>query len=461
MRDHIHNVKTIVETMGYKIIDPEWYDHIYDWYSWYQGKVDEFHKYQMFNGHKWVNRERFSLGMPKVMAEDWATLLFNDRTYIKVDEADQETIDDIFEKNGFEGRMAELIEIYMALGTGATVVYADNKNEPRINYVPAPMIFPLRTENKEIIDCAFVSVTDNEYYVNVHEKQKNGRYRITNRYWKFDTQGVPHEQKHSEVKDSYESDVKLFQIYKPGIVNNIDIFSPFGISFFANSIDRNKNVDLIYDSLRNEFQLGKKRIFIRGDLVDYKPVVNAKGETMTVPIFDDNDTEFYALPDDDVEGEQIKEVNSTLRVNDHIGGLQSALNVLSDGCGLGNDRYNFQEGRVYTNTSQVISTQSKLYKTLLKHEKNLRKALTDLVRSLMYIVNNSEYDKDVTIDFDDSIIEDSAEIQRRAMLELNNSIIDPVEYLCQVYKYTEEQAIEFYDKIKARNPQPEEEPEPE
>ena len=52
MIDHVHNVKTIVETMGYKIMDPDWYDHIYEWLAWYQGKVDDFHKYKMYNGHK-------------------------------------------------------------------------------------------------------------------------------------------------------------------------------------------------------------------------------------------------------------------------------------------------------------------------------------------------------------------------------------------------------------------------
>ena len=462
MIDHVHNVKTIVETMGYKIMDPDWYDHIYEWLAWYQGKVDDFHKYKMYNGHKYVDKERYSLSMPKVMAEDWATLLYNDRTYIKVGETEQERFEKIIRGNKFESRFSRLIELYMALGTGATVEYQDATGEPKINFIPAPMIFPLKTESGEIVDCVFASVNDDEYYINAHIKQKNGQYKITNRYWKFNTSGEPIEQKNDRTKREYTSKVKLFQIYKPAIVNNIDIFSPFGISFFANSLDRVKNVDLVYDSMRNEFQLGKKRLFIRGDLVDFKTVMDADGNSVDVPIFDDNDTEFYAMPnEDDAEGEQIKEVNSALRVNDHIGALQSNLNMLSDGCGLGNDRYNFQEGRVYTNTSQVISTQSKLYKTLLKHEKELRESIVEMVKALMYLDTNTEYTEDVTVDFDDSIIEDSAEIQRRAMLEVQSGLIDAQEYFVQVYKYSDSQAEEFVEKIKERNPQPEMEPEPE
>ena len=192
-----------------------------------------------------------------------------------------------------------------------------------------------------------------------------------------------------------------------------------------------------------------------GKILDHDSVVyfNFRGDRALEisRAFDNNDVEFYSLPtDENAGGEQIKEVNSSLRVSDHINGLQSELNMLSDAVGLGNDRYNFQSGNVYTNTTQVISTQSKLYKTLLKHEKVLRRALTDMVKALLYLAKNSEYKGDVTIDFDDSIIEDSAEIQRRALLELQSGIIDKVEYLVQVYKYTEEQAEEFANKIQER-----------
>lgn len=461
MIDHVHNVMAIVNTMGYEILNPDWYEHIYEWFGWYQGKVSDFHEYKMYNGHKYIDKERYSLGMPKVMAEDWATLLYNDRTCIKVGESDQSDFEEILKKNRFESRFSKFIELYMALGSGAAVEYDRSTHEPRINFIPAPMCFVLKTEDGEPVDCVFASVNDNEYYVNAHIRQKNGQYKITNRYWRFNTSGKPVEQENNRTKREYTSPVKLFQFFRPAIVNNVDIFTPFGISFFGNSIDRIKNVDLIYDSMRNEFQLGKKRLFIRGDLIDYKPVMDEKGNSTNVPIFDDNDTEFYAIPDDESNGEQIKEVNSALRVTEHIGALQSALNMLSDGCGLGNDRYNFQEGRVYTNTSQVISTQSKLYKTLLKHEKELRDGIVEMVKALMYISKGTEYTEDITVDFDDSIIEDSEALQRRALLELQSNLIDPIEYFVQVYKYTEDQAKDFWEKIKDRNPQPEAEPEPE
>ena len=52
-----------------------------------------------------------------------------------------------------------------------------------------------------------------------------------------------------------------------------------------------------------------------------------------------------------------------------------------------------------------------------------------------------------------SIIEDSKETRTQAILELNNGLIDDVQYYIDVYKMTEKQAIEFRDKIKKRTPE--------
>lgn len=459
MRNHIQNVNNIVNLSGRTVLDLDWHDNIEMWLQWYEGKVDEFHRYKHFNGKSYQSLERVSLQMPKQIAEDWGTLLYNDRASIKVGENEQEILDELLKANHFESRFSAFIEQYMALGIGATVEYRDERGNPKINFIQAPMVFPLKSRNGEITDCVFASVEDDTYYINIHELQPNGKYKITNEYYKFDiSTRTMSKLANKNVKQSYYSDVKLFQIYKPGIANNIDMFSPFGVSVYGNALDRIKVCDLLYDSFRNEFKLGKKRIFIRDDLLTSKPIIDERGNQTSVPIFDPNDTEFFSLPNDDEGGEMLREVNGALRVQDHINGIQSALNMLSDACGLGTDRYNFQNGNVYTNTTQVISTQSKLYKTLLKHEKVLRESIVEMVKALLYLKLNRQYEDDITVDFDDSIIEDTGEIQRRALLELQSGVIDVVEYYVQVYKYTEEQAIEFFEKMKARQPQQPEEP---
>ena len=84
-----------------------------------------------------------------------------------------------------------------------------------------------------------------------------------------------------------------------------------GISVFANAIDEMKTIDLIYDSYRNEFSLGKKRIFVKSGALN----VNLESGD-AVPVFDENDVEFYALPDEDGT-EMIKESKFDIRAEQH------------------------------------------------------------------------------------------------------------------------------------------------
>ena len=100
-----------------------------------------------------------------------------------------------------------------------------------------------------------------------------------------------------------------------------------------------------------------------------------------------------------------------------------------------------------------------MYKNIKNHEKLLTSSLSELVQAVLYAV--TEYEGDISIDYDDSIVEDTAEIKRQALLELNAGLIDNIQYYIDVYKMTEEQAIEFDKKIKERSPVEEEPPEEE
>lgn len=455
MANHeLENIKGFLESKGYKVLSPEYYQRIYEWIEWYKGELDKFHKYKMYNGFQFIDKKRKSLRMPKRVAEEWASLLYNDKVYITVPEDDQETLDELLEQNKFNYKFSELLERSFALGTGAMVVYKDQKGQVKIDYIIAPMVFPLRQENGEIIDCAFGSIKGDVFYVNVHTEH-NGVYQIQNLYFKL-LNGKYTQIINEDVQETYTSPVKMFQIIKPNIANNIDLFTPLGISVFANAISQNMTIDMTYDSLASEFDLGKKRLFIKSDTLTYKTVVgmdaNGNATSSEVPIFDKDQTEFFALPGDD-KAPPITEINPQLRITEHIDGLQTELNLFSDTCGLGPDRFVFKDGTVYTNSTQVISTQSKLYKNIVNHEKILRYALIELVRALMFALKGSEYVQDVTINFDDSIIEDSKETRAQAIIELNNHLIDDIQYYMDVYKMTEDQAIEFRDKIKARTPE--------
>lgn len=431
--------------LGYKV-DSDYYGYIDTWKEWYAGKVKKFHSYKQYNGKRQITRERYTLGMAKKGCEDWANKLLSEKVTIST--SSQEEVDKILEKNNFWLNGNQLVEETFALGTGAFVEYRAG-DFPVIDYIIAPMIFPLRWKKGEIIDCAFASILESgeqkQFYVNIHIKE-GSRYRVENKIIIASGDGHFEEGKlPKNVMPVVYNDVKTFQIIKPNIVNNINLNSPMGMAIFANAIDEMKTIDLIYDSYKNEFSLGKKRIFVKSGALN---VDLENGEA--VPVFDENDVEFYALPDE--EGtDMIQESKFDIRAEQHDVGLQTNLNLYGKKIGFGDNGYKWEKGQVKTAT-ETISDNSEMFRNIQKHEVILEPALIGMVEALMYLRTGKIYIGNTTINFDDSIIEDMAEVKRQAMIEYNAGIIDKVEYYVRVYKMNEDEAIKKIETMETRKP---------
>ena len=230
------------------------------------------------------------------------------------------------------------------------------------------------------------------------------------------------------------SEVPRFQIVRPNICNNFETDCPLGISIYANAIDQLEGLDLVYDSYCNEFRLGKKRITVPVTMA--RMIMEEDGSA--TPVFDDNDTEFYAIPAVEGAPEGIKEHNMELRYQAHEAAIQTALNLLSTKCGMGKDRYNFQDGAAKTAT-EVISEKSDLYQSLKKHELVLEDALVGLVRAIADMIGLSP-DLEVTITFDDSIIEDSGTQREMDRQDVRDGLMSKWEYRVKYYGETPEEA---------------------
>ena len=178
-----------------------------------------------------------------------------------------------------------------------------------------------------------------------------------------------------------------------------------------------------YDSYVNEFVLGKKRIIVKPEATK-----DIDGE----PVFDPNDTVYYVLPEDSQNGSVIDQVDMTLRTAEHNAGLQDMLNALSSKCGFGENHYKFDNGNISTAT-QVISENSSMFRTIKKHEIILEDVLIELCRIILRLGNTYmgaglNEDVEISIDFDDSIIEDKATDFSRDMQLLNAGIMNDWEF---------------------------------
>ena len=434
--------------LGYTTIPEAFYAKVAEWKSWYQGNVKDFHNYRVRNGESMVTCKRYSLGMGKKLCEDWANLLMNEKVQITLEgKKEQEFIDRILTENNFAVKANEMQEMKSALGTVAYIprvvgqevdeggdVVPGNASDIFLDYVTIENIYPLAWSNGYISECAFssaVSRDGNDYlYLQIHHKENSGEYVIENRIYRYDNEMLADEQL-VNVKGFENippmvhtgSDKRQFVIDRPNIANNFNYLLPTGISVYANAIDVLQGVDIAYDSYVNEFKLGKKRIMVKPSAAQY-----VDGQ----PAFDPSDVAFYVLPDDVTDGAVIQPIDMTLRTAEHNTGIQDQLNILSSKCGFGETYYRFDGGSVATAT-QVISENSTMFRTIKKMEIVLEQALVELCRILLRLGNTAmnaglNENVEISIDFDDSIIEDKATDFSRDLQLLNAGIMNDWEF---------------------------------
>ena len=121
------------KAVGKNFSENEMRYRIKEWNDWYCGKNDDFHTVEVNNGVAVVKRPMYKLKMAKKVAEDWADLLYNEKTYITVNDNvateflhGKDGYGGVFGKNNFHAETNRLIEKAFALGTGAITVNIEN-----------------------------------------------------------------------------------------------------------------------------------------------------------------------------------------------------------------------------------------------------------------------------------------------------------------------------------------------
>ena len=453
------NIIEKLKELGYSTVPEEFYTKVQEWKSWYEGDVKGFHRYRVRNGAGVVRCKRYTLNMGK-------NLLMNERVVITLDGTkEQEFIDRVLKENNFRVRSNEMQEMAFALGTvafiprvvgmGATEAgpVPGSATDIIIDYVTVEHIWPLSWQNGVITECAFdsiVNVNGDDYcYLQIHRKV-DGLYNIENRLYTYRNQNVDIEVQLTSVQGFERvppvvhtgSDRRQFVIDRPNIANNFDYSIPLGISVYANAIDSMKGVDIAFDSYVNEFVLGKKRVMV-------KPAAtkDLEGE----PFFDPDDLAYYVLPEDIGDGSIITPIDMNLRTAEHTQGVQTQLNLLSSKCGFGETYYRFDGGSITTAT-QVISENSTMFRTIKKHEIILESAIKELCRIVLHLGNTAmgaglNEGAEVTIDFDDSIIEDKTTERNNDRQDLAAGIMNDWEYRMKWYNEDEATAKKMLPKM--------------
>lgn len=426
------NIFSYFQKNGIDTVDASFYRKIKQWKSWYNSDVRSFYFYRVYSGQGTSTRcRRKSMGMAKKLAEDIADILLNEKVSITLSDQQTDTyVRQVLKNNRFGFLGNEYQERKACTGTVAYVPYLDDlelsddgsilSGKIGMNYVSADNIYPISWHNGIITEVAFTfpkTVNRRRYMLVQLHKIVGCQYVIENSV----IECVTGSREGKELTEAEWKQLRPFRTLVPrletgssepqfvidklNLVNNADEdeSNPMGIAIFANALDIVQKIDIEYDSYCNEFELGRKRIFVAPEMLhnDDKSLA-----------FDPNDTVFYKLPDGYADGEEkrpIVEVDMSIRAEEHSRAINDDLNYLSLKCGFGPNRYRFENGQLKTAT-EVISENSDMFRTLRKHELILDDVLKQLIQIIIrlgiVLGNPLNPETEIRIDFDDSIIED-------------------------------------------------------
>ena len=454
-----NNIASVLSKKGINLVVGSIYDLQQIWKSWYRGNVNDFHYYNLrINGEE-EQCERKTMNMPKKVCEDIAKLLWTEKTRIELSNKNAtkrlwEVLDS--KENSFTVNFPIFLEKALAIGTGVLIEYENENGKTVIDYLDGTVFIPYKYTNGYISGGITVSRSVEEvrkkkiYYTHLtYHEYENGVYRRYNELYKSNietelgkednfTQRFPNVKELEEIKTS----TPRFQVFKPNIANNFDTESPMGISILANSIDRFKSIDLKYDCFSNEFELGRKRILVDQSAMKGQVQVDENGNQRFVQYFDANDKAYVGI--NGMEGQPVKEIDFSLRTQEHIDAINADLDWLSSNVGLGGNFYKF-DGKSTKTATEVISENSDAFRTKVHYDIITNDVIYDLVKVICEMEGIKT--NKITIIPDDSIIEDKNTEQLRAQQEVAAGLRSKKSYLMDIKGMTEQEAEEELQKM--------------
>ena len=484
--------KDIFQLGGVPAFNQFYYFGIFIWKYLYRGYYAPWHLIPASTiKDPLAKRKMYRMDMAKAVSAELASLIWSEACEVNVSAAGFEPSTDnpddalgrfvasVLRENAFATKMQESIEQAMALGGGTLKVWYDaDKEKICIGYGMADQFVPTAWDNAKVSEGVFVSrrAKDRYYYTRLEWHKWDGEtYVVTNELYRADMKpgqnsdgnqdilGVwcplsalyPNLRPKTTVSGLTES---LFSYYRTAIANNLDDNSPLGVSIYANAMDTLHALDICYDSLVSEFRLGKKRIIVPARCI----------RTVTDPqtgvqsrYFDPSDEVYEALATDDGNDLKIQDNSVELRVEEHVKALNVLLSILCLQTGLSASTFTFDLTSGLKTATEVVSENSKTYKTVKTNQNQVKDAVELLVHNIIAVA--SLYDVsfegakvsalaaggyDVSVHFDDSIIQDRQTNINEGVLLVNNGLQSKYTFLTETMGLTPEQAEAEIKRIK-------------
>ena len=487
--------KDIFEVGGVPAFNQFYYFGIFIWKYLYRGYYKPWHRISAPTVKDALHeRDLERMDTAKAICAELAGLIWNEQCEISVsqetgkDQLLDEFVHDVLMKNGFWIKMQEHIEQVLALGGGAIKVWYEEKRDGEGNVIPnsgnirlgfcmADQFVPTAWDNTQVTDGVFISrqAKDGYYYTRLEWHKWDG---LT--YW-ISNEAYRSEYKQNSAKEPQDIlgfryplsavypfldeqtplqglSTSLFAYYRPAIANNLDDDSPLGVSIYANALSTLKALDICYDSFVQEFRLGRKRIIVPAQCL----------RTVQDPVtkeyrrfFDATDEAYVALKSDDTDALKIQDNTVSLRVGEHEQAINALLSILCLQVGFSAGTFTFDRAQGLKTATEVISENSKTYKTIKGNQLQVKNAITQVIDAIVQVA--SLYDVhwngtsirtlsalgwETKVVFDDSILQDRQTNINEGILLATNGLMSKKRFLMEKLGYTEEEAAQELEEIK-------------
>lgn len=448
-------------------IDDSFYKLIEMWQAIYRGDHEDWthHHITTINGKKKVRKE--TLNMAKIVSQEMAMLVFNERCEISTSNDElTDYIQEILEENAFDTKFQNYLEYQFSMGGMVIKPFMNPRNKLQLSYVTANNFIPISWDNKNIYEAVFPSTTvrkDKVYtLLEWHLWEENGgdenrTYLIRNELYKAEANSgelgkkVPLSELYPDLEEETrieDLELPMFVYFSPATANHINPSIPLGVPIYSHVLPTLRAVDNIYDSYMREFRLGKRRIIVPTSAV--KAVPDEHGELQRY--FDADDEVYEAIDIGDMDNSKVHDNTVSLRVEEHISGINNQLDILSMACGFSSGTFVFDGSGVKTAT-EVVSENSKTFRTKQAHENIIEARLTQLVHVIVQMADLYDIFPtpsqvfEVSVAFDDSIAEDKTAETDREILLVNEKLTTRVKALMRIHGITEEEAKVLLDEI--------------
>lgn len=147
----------------------------------------------------------------------------------------------------------------------------------------------------------------------------------------------------------------------------------------------------------------------------------------------------------------IHDISVELRVEEHVAAINALLNIFAMQTGFSSGTFTF-DGESMKTATEVISEQSKTFKSKQSHEIIIEAGIIDLIESILaiaelYDLHSATEEYEISVSFDDSIAEDkAAEIDKQVQL-VQAELQSKKRAIMKIFGVTEDEAREIITEI--------------